>query len=67
MKSKSCENCYFHDACNGTKICGYFSPLVEVQMTEEEEWSLIEEERVDFVKRFYRRLEEEDRIQDYFG
>lgn len=67
MKTRSCVNCYFHDTCKSTRVCGSFSPLIDVQMTEEEEWNLIEDERQEFARRFYRCLEEEDRLQDYFG
>lgn len=67
MKTRSCANCYFCEECGRPYICSSFSPLVEVDITDRQIDYYIERERVYFHKRFWAYLEEEDRLQDYFG
>lgn len=64
---RSCSNCYFYEECGRRHVCGYFSPLQEVEVTEREIEFFNELEKEDFREYYWRILNEEDRLQDYFG
>lgn len=68
MTNRSCVNCYFYDDCNRMyRKCGYFTPIVSEELSEEDINEIIENGRIDFYESFWSTMREEDRMQDYFG
>lgn len=62
-----CKNCYFMDNCaNHKRRCSDYSPIID-EMTDKELDMLIEQNRNDFFEWFMQQLEDEDRMQDFFG
>lgn len=67
MGIRSCSNCYFYEECGRPYICDSFSPLKEIEITDNEIDNYVEYERLLFYKHYWDVLVEEDRVQDYFG
>jgi len=68
MGIRSCENCYFYDDCSPKHwSCGFFTPLEEIELTDKDIEKIIRAGRAEYRKRYWETLEEEDRLQDYFG
>lgn len=63
---KKCTYCLYVEQCASRYPCVYFTPLLDV-CSDVMVDRFIEDERIEFREYWFGLMEDEDRMQDYFG
>ena len=67
LSKRRCKDCYFCDECGTKHVCGGFSPLSDPGITDGFVSHVIRIGEKWFYEEFWATMEEEDRMQDYWG